>query len=119
MFYLPLHAARLSFFYNGNGSKKGVRRRAASRKHQKGIWKKTIVKGISFSLQKGESFGLLGSNGAGKSTTISMISGTLCRMTAGTSRWAAMSSEKKRYQSETKNWHCSAGNCIISDTDGS
>ncbi len=75
MFYLPLHAARLSFFYNGNGSKKGVRRRAASRKHQKGIWKKTIVKGISFSLQKGESFGLLGPNGAGKSTTISMISG--------------------------------------------
>ncbi|QPZ41924.1 ABC transporter ATP-binding protein [Bacillus halotolerans] len=37
--------------------------------------KKTIVKGISFSLKKGESFGLLGPNGAGKSTTISMISG--------------------------------------------
>lgn len=33
------------------------------------------MKGISFSLQKGESFGLLGPNGAGKSTTISMISG--------------------------------------------
>nr|WGE04264.1 ATP-binding cassette domain-containing protein [Bacillus subtilis] len=85
---------------------------------KKAYGKKTIVKGISFSLKKGESFGLLGPNGAGKSTTISMI-WTLCRMTAGTSRWAAMSSEKKRYQSETKNRHCSAGNCIISDADGS
>ncbi|MCE0739831.1 linearmycin resistance ATP-binding protein LnrL [Bacillus sp. G16] len=42
---------------------------------KKAYGKKTIVKGISFSLQKGESFGLLGPNGAGKSTTISMISG--------------------------------------------
>ncbi|MEC1800492.1 ABC transporter ATP-binding protein [Bacillus mojavensis] len=42
---------------------------------KKAYGKKTIVKGISFSLKKGESFGLLGPNGAGKSTTISMISG--------------------------------------------
>ncbi|MEC3757615.1 ABC transporter ATP-binding protein [Bacillus halotolerans] len=42
---------------------------------KKAYGKKTIVKGISFSLRKGESFGLLGPNGAGKSTTISMISG--------------------------------------------
>ncbi|MEC1666539.1 ABC transporter ATP-binding protein [Bacillus mojavensis] len=42
---------------------------------KKAYEKKTIVKGISFSLKKGESFGLLGPNGAGKSTTISMISG--------------------------------------------
>ncbi len=33
------------------------------------------VKGISFSIERGESFGLLGPNGAGKSTTIHMISG--------------------------------------------
>lgn len=33
------------------------------------------VKGITFTVQKGESFGLLGPNGAGKSTTINMISG--------------------------------------------
>lgn len=42
---------------------------------KKAYGKKTIVKGISFSLRKGESIGLLGPNGAGKSTTISMISG--------------------------------------------
>ncbi|MFQ6321702.1 ABC transporter ATP-binding protein [Bacillus halotolerans] len=42
---------------------------------KKAYEKKTIVKGISFSLKKGESFGLLGPNGAGKSTTISLISG--------------------------------------------
>ncbi|MEC1734806.1 ABC transporter ATP-binding protein [Bacillus mojavensis] len=44
---------------------------------KKAYGKKTIVKGISFSLKKGESFGLLGPNGAGKSTTISMISGLM------------------------------------------
>jgi ABC-2 type transport system ATP-binding protein len=41
------------------------------------------VKGISFSVEKGESFGLLGPNGAGKSTTINMITG-LFPPTAGT-----------------------------------
>jgi ABC-2 type transport system ATP-binding protein len=35
------------------------------------------VRGLSFSVEKGESFGLLGPNGAGKSTTISMICGLL------------------------------------------
>jgi ABC-2 type transport system ATP-binding protein len=41
------------------------------------------VKGVSFSVEKGESFGLLGPNGAGKSTTINMITG-LFPPTAGT-----------------------------------
>jgi ABC-2 type transport system ATP-binding protein len=38
---------------------------------------KEVVRGVSFSVEKGESFGLLGPNGAGKSTTISMICGLL------------------------------------------
>lgn len=43
------------------------------------------VKGVSFSVEKGESFGLLGPNGAGKSTSINMITG-LFPPTAGTIR---------------------------------
>lgn len=41
----------------------------------KSFGKKEVVRGISFSIEKGETFGLLGPNGAGKSTTISMICG--------------------------------------------
>lgn len=44
---------------------------------KKTFGKKEVVRGVSFSVEKGESFGLLGPNGAGKSTTISMISGLL------------------------------------------
>ena len=44
-------------------------------KVKKSFHKKEVVKGVSFSVQKGESFGLLGPNGAGKSTLISMICG--------------------------------------------
>ncbi|KPJ10426.1 ATP-binding cassette sub-family A member 3 [Papilio machaon] len=36
------------------------------------------VKGISFSVKKGECFGLLGVNGAGKSTTFKMLTGEEC-----------------------------------------
>ncbi|MFD3450430.1 ABC transporter ATP-binding protein [Microbacteriaceae bacterium 4G12] len=43
----------------------------------KSFGKKEVVRGVSFSVEKGESFGLLGPNGAGKSTTISMICGLL------------------------------------------
>ena len=38
---------------------------------------KQAVKGISFSIQKGESVAFLGANGAGKSTTIKMLTGIL------------------------------------------
>ncbi|KAJ2948257.1 hypothetical protein O0L34_g7487 [Tuta absoluta] len=41
------------------------------------------VKGVSFSVKKGECFGLLGVNGAGKSTTFKMISGEECPTRGG------------------------------------
>jgi ABC-2 type transport system ATP-binding protein len=51
------------------------------------LWKKygdfEAVKGISFEVQKGEIFGLLGHNGAGKSTTLEIIE-TLREKTSGT-----------------------------------
>ncbi len=39
--------------------------------------KKKIIKGISFSINKGEFVGFLGPNGSGKTTTIKMLSGIL------------------------------------------
>ncbi|KZZ84268.1 ABC transporter ATP-binding protein [Bacillus sp. SJS] len=39
--------------------------------------KKTAVKGVSFHIQRGEMVGYIGSNGAGKSTTIKMLTGIL------------------------------------------
>src|SRR5688500_11501173 len=43
------------------------------------------VRGVSFTVPRGEVFGFLGPNGAGKSTTISMLC-TLARPTSGTAR---------------------------------
>ena len=42
---------------------------------KKSFGKFEAVKGVSFSIEKGESFSLLGPNGAGKSTIINMITG--------------------------------------------
>ncbi|WP_412998657.1 ABC transporter ATP-binding protein [Neobacillus sp. 3P2-tot-E-2] len=42
---------------------------------RKSFGKFDAVKGVSFSVEKGESFSLLGPNGAGKSTTINMLTG--------------------------------------------
>lgn len=49
----------------------------------------TAVKSISFAVRKGEIFGLLGANGAGKSTTFRMLCGLL-PPTSGTLRVAGM-----------------------------
>lgn len=49
---------------------------------EKKIRGKSIIKGISFKVQKGEIFGFLGPNGSGKTTTIRMLVG-LIRPTAG------------------------------------
>ena len=46
---------------------------------------KQAVKGITFSIQEGESVAFLGANGAGKSTTIKMLTGIL-KSTSGTVR---------------------------------
>ena len=48
----------------------------------KKIKKKSIIKGISFDINKGEILGFLGPNGAGKSTTLRMIVG-LSKPTSG------------------------------------
>ena len=45
------------------------------------------VKGINFSVEKGEVFGLLGPNGAGKTQSISMVTGII-PPTSGTARIA-------------------------------
>ena len=39
--------------------------------------KKPVLRGISLKIQKGEAVGLLGSNGAGKTTCFYMISGLI------------------------------------------
>ena len=42
---------------------------------KKSFGDKEVVKGISFDIHEGEIIGLLGANGAGKSTSIRMITG--------------------------------------------
>lgn len=56
---------------------------------------KTAVDDISFSIEKGEIVGYIGSNGAGKSTTIKMMTGIL-NPTKGTCRVAGIDPGKRR-----------------------
>jgi ABC-2 type transport system ATP-binding protein len=53
------------------------------------------VRGVSFTVARGEVFGFLGPNGAGKSTTINMLC-TLARPTAGTARVSGFDVEAER-----------------------
>ncbi|MEZ4468520.1 MAG: ABC transporter ATP-binding protein [bacterium] len=50
-----------------------------------GYGKREVLKGLTFSVQPGEIFGLLGPNGSGKSTTFSVLTGLL-KAQAGTLR---------------------------------
>ena len=43
----------------------------------KKYFKKTVIDGISFSVENGEIYGLLGPNGSGKSTTLKILAGVL------------------------------------------
>src|SRR3989304_7321862 len=54
----------------------------------------TAVKGVSFGVKEGEIFGLLGENGAGKTTILEMIEG-LRRPTSGTIKVFGMDVKKK------------------------
>lgn len=49
---------------------------------KKQIGKKEIIKGLTFSIRKGEVFGFIGPNGAGKTTTIRMMVG-LMKLSSG------------------------------------
>lgn len=61
---------------------------------------KTAVKSASFSLKPGEIVGLLGSNGAGKSTTMRMIVGTIAP-DSGTARIAGFDIRSERAQAQS------------------
>ena len=60
-------------------------------------WEKVAVDGISFEIQKGEAVGFIGANGAGKSTTIKMMSGILYP-TLGTVEVMGLNPQKSRRQ---------------------
>lgn len=59
----------------------------------------TAVDHISFQVQRGEIFGFLGANGAGKTTAMRMLCG-LSRPTSGVGRWQAMTSFGKPNKSK-------------------
>ena len=67
------------------------------RKLTKSFAGRTVVDGLSFDVQKGEVFGLLGHNGAGKSTTIDLILG-LKAPDEGSARILGMDAAKNRRQ---------------------
>ena len=54
------------------------------------------VKGLDFEVAAGEVFGLLGANGAGKSTTVGMLTTTI-QPTAGSARLAGFDVAESRW----------------------
>ncbi len=61
----------------------------------KSFGKRKVVSGLSFDVKKGEAFGLLGHNGAGKSTTIDLILG-LKAADSGSASILGMDASKNR-----------------------
>ena len=64
---------------------------------EKSFGNRKVVKGISFEVKKGEVFGLLGHNGAGKSTTIDLILG-LKELDKGETEILGLKASKNRKQ---------------------
>ncbi|MFC1412553.1 ABC transporter ATP-binding protein [Streptacidiphilus sp. N1-12] len=62
---------------SGKGSATSALSRIVRRKASPAITEVHAVKGITFTAYKGEAIGLIGSNGSGKSTTLSAIAGLL------------------------------------------
>lgn len=59
------------------GLKNAVLHWARSQKDQAGSYTVTALKEVSFRVKRGESFGIIGKNGSGKSTTLALIAGVM------------------------------------------
>ena len=71
-----------------------------------------VVKGVSFDIEKGEVFGVLGSNGAGKSTTINMLA-TMLIPTSGTATIDGLDVVKNATQVRQKIGLCTANSRFV------
>lgn len=49
--------------------------------------RRPLIKGLSFTLQKGETLAITGPNGCGKSTLLGILMGELAHLTAGSVQW--------------------------------
>lgn len=74
----------------------------------------TAVNGISFNVRKGEIFGFLGANGAGKTTAIRMLCG-LSKPTSGTGRIAGIDLNKDYEEIKSHIGYVSQRDCLPAD----
>lgn len=74
----------------------------------------TAVNGITFDVRKGEIFGFLGANGAGKTTAIRMLCG-LSKPTSGTGRIAGLELNKDYEKIKSHTGYMSQRDCLPSD----